>query len=346
MDFDNLSGDAIDMLTAASLDKPVELVIKLVSEGNRSLPREINRGHLIDALCFFMKEFDCLKVEISDLTQGDDKQESTQTGEKPFACTKCDEKFATDAELQVHERTHTEEKPFKCPKCNKAFSCVEDGCQHAETIIDLKMEIFMPKKESLTKHETGKKTNGNLTGANDVKKHSTKTEPAAEKKDTCRHLKAGRCKFGLKGKNSEGQCPFKHPQKCIKFLRDANGCSDRGCKFLHPFVCKLPYRAETGRCERTDCTFAHKKRTAAPRDSQFTVRQIRNPHSETQQNAQILTGSAIAPQNGQGSFLEQPNMAMDNMMSTMMAFMNTVIQRLDARDNQDKANNNRPGLSN
>ena len=273
MEFENLTGDAIDMLKAASLDNSVELVIKLVSEGKRSLPREISKGHLLDALCFFLTEFDLTKVQISSMSQGEnDKQESTHTEEKPFACTKCEERFATSAEFQVHEKTHTEEKPFKCPKCDLTFSNAEDGCQHAVTIIDLGMDIFMSqtkvsdtekgKEGNLTKHESEKKTHEKLTSAKNVAKHSTKVDQAGDKKkDTCRHLKAGRCKFGLRGKNSEGQCPYKHPQKCNKFLRDANGCSDRGCKFLHPFVCKLPCRVETGRCERSDCTFAHKKRT-------------------------------------------------------------------------------------
>ena len=109
--FENLTGDALEMLKDASLDQHVEMVIKMVSEGARSLPREINRSHLIDALVYMMSEFDFLKVKISKLPQGGkDKHESTHTEEKPFACTKCSERFASDAELQGHEKTHTLEK--------------------------------------------------------------------------------------------------------------------------------------------------------------------------------------------------------------------------------------------
>ena len=111
--FENLTQDAQEMLKDASLDKHVELVIKMVSEGARSLPRDINRSHLIDALVYMMSEFDILKVKISKLAQGgNDKHEGTHTEEKPFACTKCSERFASDAELQGHETNHTEEEPF------------------------------------------------------------------------------------------------------------------------------------------------------------------------------------------------------------------------------------------
>ena len=43
------------------------------------------------------------------------------TGEKPYACTKCDQAFSQQSALTAHARTHTGEKPYSCTKCDKVF---------------------------------------------------------------------------------------------------------------------------------------------------------------------------------------------------------------------------------
>ena len=45
----------------------------------------------------------------------------THKNEKPFACSKCDNKYDTEENLNQHRSTHTKENPIKCPKCE--FSC-------------------------------------------------------------------------------------------------------------------------------------------------------------------------------------------------------------------------------
>ena len=47
----------------------------------------------------------------------------THTGEKPFTCTVCENKFFTRNDLKVHMMRHTGEKPFGCSECPRKFVC-------------------------------------------------------------------------------------------------------------------------------------------------------------------------------------------------------------------------------
>ncbi|XP_040611140.1 zinc finger protein 120-like, partial [Mesocricetus auratus] len=53
-----------------------------------------------------------------------EKNERSQTGEKPSVYTQCCGKaYAYSSHLQRHKRTHTEKKPYRCNQCDKAFAC-------------------------------------------------------------------------------------------------------------------------------------------------------------------------------------------------------------------------------
>jgi hypothetical protein len=43
------------------------------------------------------------------------------TGEKPFVCEFCDQKFQRALDQKVHERKYTGEKPYYCENCGKRF---------------------------------------------------------------------------------------------------------------------------------------------------------------------------------------------------------------------------------
>ena len=52
------------------------------------------------------------------------------TGERPFTCQYCNEKFKQKSSLQGHVRIHTGEKPYACKKCNKVFRRLDSLKSH------------------------------------------------------------------------------------------------------------------------------------------------------------------------------------------------------------------------
>ncbi|XP_066444736.1 oocyte zinc finger protein XlCOF7.1-like [Eleutherodactylus coqui] len=50
------------------------------------------------------------------------KHQETHTGEKPYSCKKCVERFRVKSHLLTHQRIHTGEKPFSCSDCGKCFT--------------------------------------------------------------------------------------------------------------------------------------------------------------------------------------------------------------------------------
>jgi uncharacterized Zn-finger protein len=44
------------------------------------------------------------------------------TGEKPYECNMCKNKFSILSNLKRHKSTHTGEKPYGCDICKKRFS--------------------------------------------------------------------------------------------------------------------------------------------------------------------------------------------------------------------------------
>ena len=61
-------------------------------------------------ICFYTRQ--CLAVH----------RWRSHSGEKPFECTVCSNRFTTPGKLIVHNRIHSGEKPYKCHVSEKAFS--------------------------------------------------------------------------------------------------------------------------------------------------------------------------------------------------------------------------------
>ncbi|NXW67360.1 ZN619 protein, partial [Hirundo rustica] len=49
------------------------------------------------------------------------RHQMIHTGELPYNCDKCREKFQTSSDLLLHQRIHMEERSFYCPDCGKGF---------------------------------------------------------------------------------------------------------------------------------------------------------------------------------------------------------------------------------
>ena len=65
--------------------------------------------------------------------------ERIHTDEKPFSCSKCENKFSDRSAWKRHEIIHTDEKPFSCSKCEKKFSDRSAWKRHERIHTDRKL---------------------------------------------------------------------------------------------------------------------------------------------------------------------------------------------------------------
>ncbi|GFG34848.1 hypothetical protein Cfor_12075 [Coptotermes formosanus] len=83
---------------------------------------------------------DRMSADYSDCALDDDSQGKNLTvhkrvhsGEKPYGCDVCDERFSLGSTLKKHYRIHTGERPYKCDICSKAFRQGVSLAKHKRT---------------------------------------------------------------------------------------------------------------------------------------------------------------------------------------------------------------------
>ena len=63
-------------------------------------------------------------------SQGNIDLINTHTSERLFSCSKCEERFAQEAELSKHEQTHSSDKPFSSSQCEESLICAAGLSEH------------------------------------------------------------------------------------------------------------------------------------------------------------------------------------------------------------------------
>ena len=242
---ENLSKEFVEILQNSNLSEEAKEAIRIISKGGTPSGNQVKRPDLMNIIKFLLQSYDCLMM-ISEIDKASDT-----------------------AEAEV-------EKPFNCPKCDKRFVSKEDGCKHAETIIDLGMECFNQKTYPEETISSCSRCDKKFSNAEDLKTHEMTHA------EICPKYRMGSCIFGSRGKNKEGQCPKEHPRKCAKFLNDIKGCTTKDCIYLHPTICKF---VKNGRpCLVAGCTLAHPVTKSKPGASK-----------ETPTGAKIVTNGSDRP---------------------------------------------------
>ena len=164
---------------------------------------------------------------------------------------------------------------------------------------------------------------------------SAKDAEAPKKTDReppiCWHYKNGICRFGGRGRNKDGSCPFAHPKKCEKFAFGGLtpvGCRFKGCKRLHPFLCKTWKRGQN--CSDADCKRLHPT-VASDRSGQPALQGVQQQPensrpapwgAQSQSSQQLLT--ATQQQSLSASQQQQPNI--EHTQGVSQAFLERRLQ--------------------
>ena len=212
--------------------EPTEMVaMELLLEGEK-MSALVTKVHLSRVISFMARELDKLGWA-----------KTTEAGEKPFTCSKCDKKFPEIKDLEEHDCAKAGEKPFTCSKCDKKFPESKD------------LEVHDCAKGG-EKPFTCSKCEKPFPESKDLEQHIC--DKAEKKKEICRFYKSGYCKY-------KKDCKYEHPKICRNFEKFGykdGGCKARNCdQGLHLNLCKFFMRGE---CKKERCSWFHPKNLRKP----------------------------------------------------------------------------------
>ncbi|KAI3384266.1 hypothetical protein SNEBB_010064 [Seison nebaliae] len=192
-----------------------------------------------------------------------------------------------------------------------------------------------------------KVTTRHTYGTNKAVSQLVPKKVAAKKKDVCKYLRRGYCKYGRRGE----ECPDRHPKLCHYYMRDPASCRhSEQCRYMHPVLCR--YSVEKGECLNEKCTLYHLKGTnrRGTKNHNEATQKFKNPHAGQEQHprqdpqaheqnrnirrqvnsrrpsyAEMLTGEATSTIRNEQVFFEQLQ-AMQNQLNIVMKAMPWAIQ--------------------
>ena len=164
---------------------------------------------------------------------------------KQLSCKKCNKKFLKIEDLNQHEKTclksqvesslsavkdkiqGQKSEDFNCQKCDKVFNSRFQLNDHTcpTAIRSLQRLAQGDQNPNNEKPLDCQQCDKKFSSLEKLNEHNMS--------HICEHYKKGLCKFGSRGKNSQGQCQFKHPRPCW-YNETPNGCKKgENCDFLH-----------------------------------------------------------------------------------------------------------------
>ena len=116
-------------------DKDISLKIEVLQE-DKSVKLDSKKRKKDKSKLFRPKNYVCSECGMGFVSSKDlNRHRVVHTGEKPFECPYCDQKFTAPSSRATHIRTiHERSQTYACPQCEKSFNQKSNMIKHYKTI--------------------------------------------------------------------------------------------------------------------------------------------------------------------------------------------------------------------
>ena len=117
-------------------DKDISLKIEVLQQEDKSVTLDSKKRKKDKAKLFRPKNYVCSECGMGFVSSKDlNRHRVVHTGEKPFECPYCDQKFTAPSSRATHIRTiHERSQAYACPQCEKTFNQKSNMIKHYKTI--------------------------------------------------------------------------------------------------------------------------------------------------------------------------------------------------------------------